>query len=157
MYDVELVTQKNERECGPACLKMLLGYYGVDVPLEELSEECGTRMIGCTAKDMLRVGSAHGLDMLAYSMEAAELIRQDRPGIVWWKYTHFVVFCGQDEHGNVVIANPGLGRFPIDAESFSKLYTGVSLWNGEPQTLPEIDLATSADYEQALSDLGVEV
>lgn len=155
MFDVELVTSTGDCDCGPACLKMLLGYYDTDVPLSDLIEECGIGIGGCTGKDLMRVGRAHGLDMKAFRMSAEELIRQDRPAIVWWCYRHWVVFCGKDEHGNVVIANPSLGRFGIDAESFSKLYTGVSLWNGDPEELPEDETATAEDYENALEQLGV--
>lgn len=157
MYDIELVTSKGSADCGPACLKMLLTYYGTDVPLDDLIHECSVRIGGCTGKDILQVGRAHGLDMKAYKMDADELIRQDRPGIVWWCYSHFVVFCGKDEKGNVVIANPSRGRFGIDKASFAALYTGVSFWNGEPETLPEEETATAADYETALGRLGVEV
>ena len=155
MYDVTLVTSKTEVDCGPACLKMLLGYYDTDVSLDELIEECHARIGGCSGKDMLRVGRAHGLDMTAFRMDAEELIRQDRPGIVWWTYNHWVVFCGQEDNGNVVIANPGRGRYGIDAESFSKLYVGVCLFNGTPETLPEQENATAADYENALGMMGV--
>ena len=137
MFDVELVTSTMEVDCGPACMAMLLKYYGTEIPLEDLIDECRARIGGCTGTDLLRVGRAHGLDMKAFKMDAEELIRQDRPAIVWWSYTHWIVFCGMDDHGNVVIANPSRGRFGIDAESFSKLYTGVSLWNGEPEELPE--------------------
>lgn len=136
MYDVELVTSKNQIDCGAACMAMLLKYYGTDIPLDDLIEECGCKIGGCTGKDLLRVGRAHNLDMTAFRMDAAELIRQDRPAIVWWSYTHWIVFCGKDDQGNVVIANPNRGRYGIDAESFEKLYSGISLWNGDPEDLP---------------------
>ena len=135
MYDVELVTSKTEVDCGPACLKMLLGYYGTEVSLDQLIEECGCGIGGCSGKDLMRVGRTHGLDMTAFRMDAEELIRQDRPGIVWWMYQHWVVFCGTDDHGDVVIANPSRGRFAIDPESFGKMFTGVSLWNGEAENI----------------------
>lgn len=155
MYDVELVTAKGPIDCGPACLKMLLGYYGTDVQLEQLTEECHVTIGGCTGQDILRVGREHGLDMKGFRMDADELRRQDRPGIAWWMYQHFVVICGMDEKGNVVIANPGRGRYGIDRESFEKLYAGICFFNGEPETVPEQETATEEDYQDALSTLGV--
>lgn len=157
MFDIKLITSNYDTDCGPACLKMLLEYYNIEIPLNELNEECGVRIKGCSAKDLLQVGRAHGLNMIAFKMDAEELIQQDRPAIIWWHYSHWVVFCGKDNNGNVVIANPSRGRFGIDTESFSKLYTGVSLWNGEPEALPVVDTATIEDYEQALSELGVNI
>ena len=155
MYDVELVTSNSSYGCGPVCMKMLLRYYHTDVPLDELIRECATGIGGCSGADLLRVGREHGLDMRAFRMDAEELIRQDRPGIIWWRFNHWVIMCGRDENGRVVIANPARGRYGIDPESFGKLYTGVCLFNGEPETLPEDETATAEDYENALEQLGV--
>ena len=134
MYDVIPVTSPKNYDCGATCLKMLLAYYGIDVSLEDLIRECNTRMIGCSGGDLLRVGRAHGLeDMKAFRMDAVELIHQDRPAIIWWKYSHWCVFCGQDEAGKIVICNPDRGRYRMPASIFDAFYTGVSIWNGEPE------------------------
>ena len=135
MFDITPVTSPISVDCGATCMKMLLAYYGQDIPLEELTRECNTRLIGCTAGDMLRAGRAHGLDMKAFSMDAEELIRQDRPAVVWWKYGHWCIFCGQDDAGKIVICNPDRGRYRMSASLFAAFYTGVSLWNGEPHDL----------------------
>ena len=139
MFDVLPVTSSNPTDCGATCMKMLLAYYGEDVPLDELIRECNTRIIGCTAKDLLRVGRAHGLDMKAFKMDAEELVRQDRPSIIWWKYSHFVVLCGQDDEGKVVICNPDLGRYRMSFATFASFFTEICLFNGEPHDLPESD------------------
>lgn len=135
MYDVKPVTSPLALDCGATCMCMLLDYYGKEVPLDDLIVECNTRIIGCSAKDLMRVGKAYGLDMKAYKMDAEELIRQDRPAIVWWKYSHWCVFCGKDEQGNVVICNPDRGRYRMSKGIFKSFYTGVSLWNGDPHDI----------------------
>ena len=132
MYDVVPVTSPKATDCGPTCLKMLLAYYGEEVPLDQLIEECHTRLIGCTAKDVMAAGRLHGLDMRAYKMDADELMRQDRPAVIWWMYNHFVVFCGLDADGKVVICNPDRGRYRVSAGTFASFYTRVALFNGEP-------------------------
>lgn len=137
MFDILPLTSDKPTDCGATCMKMLLAYYGHEVDLEQLNRECNTRLIGCTAGDLKRCGIAHGLDMLAYQMDAAELIKQDRPAIIHWKHMHWCVFCGRDSAGNVVIINPDRGRYPLDVGTFSAMYTGVSLFNGEPEDLPE--------------------
>lgn len=139
MYDVIPITSAKERDCGPTCLAMLLAYYGTDVGLDALTDECGVDILGCTGADLLRVGRAHGLDMVAFSMNAEELIRQDRPAIVWWKRGHFCVFAGRNNAGDVVICNPDRGRYPLDAGTFAALYSGVALFNGEPADAPGND------------------
>ena len=71
MYDVKPVTSPKPYDCGPTCLKMLLDYYGIDVPLEQLTRECAPTMVGTSAKTIMDVGRAHGLDMQCFSMDAA--------------------------------------------------------------------------------------
>lgn len=136
MFDITPITSPNPTDCGATCMKMLLAYYGEEAELEDLIKECNTRIIGCTAKDLLRVGRDHGLDMKVFKMDAEELVRQDRPSIIWWKYSHFVVLCGQDDEGKVVICNPDLGRYRVSFATFASFFTEICLFNGEPSDLP---------------------
>lgn len=135
MYDVEQVTTRRSTACGPACLKMLLAYNGVDVELGQLVEECGVGVGGCTGADLMRVGRAHGLDMRAWRMDAEEVMAQDRPLIVWWQYNHWCVFAGRDEDGRVWVCNPSGGRYRVSEGTFATMYTGVCVSAGEPLAL----------------------
>lgn len=137
MFDVIPVTSPLPTDCGPTCLKMLLSYYGTEVDLDQLIEECRTRFVGCSAADIKRAGNAHGLDVRVYKMDVDETIRQDRPSIVWWKFNHWVVCCGQDNDGNVVICNPDRGRYRMSQGLFKAFYSGVAIYNGDPKDLPE--------------------
>ena len=135
MYDVTPVTSRKQVDCGPTCMKMLLSYYKQEVDLNTLIRECNTRIIGCSGKDLMRVGNAHGLDMKCFQMDAPELMRQDRPAIIWWKYCHWCVFCGLDETGQVVICNPDRGRYRMSPGNFASMYTKIALFNGEAHGL----------------------
>lgn len=144
MFDVELVTTNKSAACGPACLKMLLGYYDTDADLDALIEACGVTVNGCSAKTLRDVGRAQGLDELTvWQEEPADVLKQDRPAIIWWQYNHYIVFCGLNDAGDVVICNPMRGKFAIDPESFTLMCTGleagtcVAIANGQPQDLPE--------------------
>ena len=132
MFDILPITSIEAYDCGPTCLKMLLAYYGIDVSLDELVRECNITITGCSAGDLKRAGDAHGLEMLAFKMDAEELIIQDRPSIVWWKYAHWCVCCGTDDEGKVVICNPDRGRYRLTVGTFKSLYSGVALFNGDP-------------------------
>lgn len=134
MFDITPVTTRHRTACGPACLKMLLAWYGIEADLDQLIEECGVRVDGCTAADILRVARLHGLeDVHAYQADAASVLRQDRPGILYWLHNHFVIYAGLNDAGAPVICNPARGRYAIDAESFCSLYSGVMLSNGMPE------------------------
>lgn len=142
MYDVSPVTSPRSTDCGPTCLKMLLEYYGQDVPLETLIAECGESIVGCSGTDLLRVGRAHGLDMTAWRMSVDELLRQDRPAIIHWRFSHWCIFCGLNEQGEPVICNPDRGRYHIGKSDFGRFYSDVCLFNGTPYPLDQF----SADY-----------
>lgn len=140
MFDVTPITSRKPTDCGATCLKMLLAYYGQDVPLDQLIKECNTSMVGCTGKDLLRAGRLHGLDMKAYKTDAEGMFEADRPCIVWWMYAHWVVYCGLDEDGKVVICNPDRGRYRVSKGTFASFYTNVAISNGEIGDLPEGDV-----------------
>lgn len=154
MYDVIPVTTSHHTACGPACLKMLLAWYGIEVDLDQLIEECGVKINGCTMKDLIRVGKAHGLDELAaWREEPEDVLQQDRPAIVWWRYAHYVVFAGLNERNEPVICNPAQGRYSIDAGTFKSMLSGlepgtcVALCNGKPEDLRRVAGANCAEGE----------
>ena len=127
MFDIVPVTSRKPTDCGATCMKMLLSYYGQDVPLEQLVEECNTKITGCTGKDLIRCGKLHGLDMKAYSATAEDIMESDRPEIVWWMYNHWVIYGGLDEDGKVVIYNPDRGRYRVSKSTFASFFTNISL------------------------------
>ena len=157
MYNVIPITSPKHLDCGATCLKMLLAYYDTDVDLNTLIEECHTSISGCSAADIMRVGNLHGMEMHTYRMDAEELLRQDRPAIIWWKYNHWCVCCGKD-NGQAVICNPDRGRYHMPISTFAAMYSGVALFNGEPEDLPpepEPDAETDELAEAARILLGV--
>ena len=133
MFDVTPVTSPREVDCGPTCLKMLLAYYGIDVPLEQLIVEGGENVWGCTGKDLMEAGRLHGLGMTAYRVDADELLGLDRPSIIWWRRNHWCVLCGVRDDGRVEICQPDRGKFSVSRGSFVSLYAGVALFAGAPQ------------------------
>lgn len=135
MFDVPVYTSERPTDCGATCLKMLLEFYGKVVDLDELNRELNTRLTGCTLADLKRVSIIHGLDPYLYQMDAEELLRQDRPGIIWWKFNHFVVFCGLNDAGDPVINNPDRGQYRIPINTFKTMYSEMGIWNGDPQDL----------------------
>ena len=132
MYDITPITSEHPQDCGATYLKMLLSYYNVDVPLDQLVKECNTRLIGCTAADVLRAGRLHGQEMHAYKTDLDGILKVDRPAIIWWKRKHFCVLCGVDEGGNIVIINPDRGRYRMSKSLFKCWYSGIALFIGEP-------------------------
>ena len=65
MFDVTPVTSRREVDCGPTCLKMLLAYYGIDVPLEQLIVECGENVWGCTGTTTISKDTRNVIEQLS--------------------------------------------------------------------------------------------
>lgn len=159
MFDVKPIVSSHNTDCGPTCLKMLLGYYGIDVALGVLNQECALDISGCTAADLKKVGNMHGLDIKAYEMTCDELLKQDRPAIIHWKHNHFVIFCGLNKNGDAVICNPDSGRFGVPVNAFESFFSGVCLFNGEPEdmfTMPSTEERMEV-LEDAFAEFVMEV
>lgn len=134
MYDVKPCTSRNSTDCGAACMVSFLGYYGETVTLEQMLKECNIGVSGCSGKDLLVAGRAHGLDMKAYKTSGRDVLTIDRPAICHWKYSHWIVFCGLNDDNKAVIMNPSRGRYAVDTDLFEAYFSGTIITNGE---LPE--------------------
>ena len=139
MYDINPITSDKETDCGATCLKMLLDYYGIDVPLDRLIKDCNTRLIGCTAADVINAGRLHGVKMHAYKTDIDGVLNVDRPSIVWWKKSHFCVLCGVDDAGSIVICNPDRGRYRMSKSLFGAWYSGIAIFIGEPVDIDGVE------------------
>lgn len=137
IFNVTPMVSPNKIDCAPTCLAMLLNYYGETVTVRDLYEECNLTISGCTGADIARAGRAHGLDMKGYRLDAADVYKSDRPGIIHWQHRHFCVYCGVDTDGRVLIVNPDRGKFHVTKTMFEAMFTGVALFNGEPEDIPE--------------------
>lgn len=65
MIDIKLLKpfkQTDDSRCGPACIKMVLGYYGIEATEDEICERCNhTYELGCTDSQMKEAIESYGL------------------------------------------------------------------------------------------------
>lgn len=150
MYDVKSVTSERPTDCGPTCLKMLLSYYGTEIDLLQLIEECGVGLTGCTGMDLKKVAKLHGMDLRGFECTGADIeddvIFADRPSICWWRYNHFIICCGADENGRVVICDPDRGRYRMSRALFRSWFSGIAFFNGKPEDINEDHAAMLETY-----------
>lgn len=116
------IKQPDEVTCGPTCAKMLMGYYGTEESLEDISKRCGTHWfkwgeedIGMTHPENLalamsgisaRVRRGHSNNLKKYISEERYpivLVRSD------WYLWHYVIAIGYTEH-TITIADPATGQ-----------------------------------------------
>lgn len=121
------VFQMEPIECGAASLAMILGYYGVNIPLEELRIETGVSRNGSNAKNVCEAAEKYGFKADGFRRSPNRLIEKGVfPCICHWDFVHFLVVEGY-KRGKFYINCPMKGRYSISKEEFGKHFTGVEL------------------------------
>jgi ATP-binding cassette, subfamily B, bacterial len=140
------VKQPDAMDCGPACLKMVAGFYKKNFTLETIRKKCyitreGVSFLGLSeAADNLgfrTVGVRIPFDLL---IENAPL-----PAIVHWKQKHFVVVY-KIKNDKVWVADPALGLMCYSREEFIRNW-GSTITDDKPSGLVLIIEPTPALFE----------
>lgn len=113
-------------DCGPACLAMVLGFHGIDIPIEQLRRETDSGRDGVRARTLLETAQRHGL--AGRGVRASlDGLRHLAPGsILFWNFKHFVVLdrvAGDWVH----IMDPASGRRRIPLSDAGRMFTGVAI------------------------------
>ncbi len=124
---VPVVMQMEALECGAASLTMILAYYGLYLPLEQLRSDCGVSRDGSSAKNILIAARSYGLQAKAFAF-SPELLREKGqfPCVIHWNMNHFVVLDGFKKD-KAVLNDPARGCVSVSMEEFNKSFTGICL------------------------------
>ena len=125
--------QTSLERCGPACLRMLVGFYGVEKTEATLARVCRTnRKFGTSIENLVRAVKQLGFAVEqkdgATLLDLENYVRQKkRPVIVEWFSIddgHYSVVVGIDK-ANIILLDPEIGQCrKIAREKFLRLWFG---------------------------------
>jgi len=139
------VRQPDAMDCGPACLKMIAGFYGKNFSLESLRKRCYITREGVSFLGLSEAADSLGFRTIGVKIPFNVFIKNvPLPCIVHWKQRHFiVVYKISPKH--IWVADPALGLLKYDHQEFIKNWSGTVI-GGEPVGLVLIMEPTPAFY-----------
>src|SRR5688500_3234542 len=87
---IPAVQQTTTMDCGAACLTMVLGYHGKQLPLAEVRKITGSGRDATNAESLLAAGRWFGLRGRGVRADTVEALGAIDPGaILHWRFNHF--------------------------------------------------------------------
>lgn len=125
-HKAPFIKQRNNTECGAACLTMILHYYGNYIEMHKISEECGMNRDGITIKTLKNVAENNGLDCKAYKINSLNDLKHNIifPIIMLIRENHFIVIenISNDKY---FIIDPNSGRKTLRENEIKQVFLGV--------------------------------
>lgn len=122
----DTVFQMEMTECGAASLSMVMNYYGVNVPLEQLRIDTGVSRDGCKASKILLGARKHGFNCKGVKVGLKGLLNMVPPCIIHWNFNHFLVYEGV-VRDRVYLNDPAEGHRIVSVDELDKSFTGIVL------------------------------
>ena len=133
MFKRNLIKQVGYKDCGPACLLMIIKHYKGNISLEKLKEMCKTNKNGTTAYDLIEASrecgfTAHGIKCKIEEFSSEMILPCIVHIILDNSYNHYIVIYKVDfKKQKVYIADP-IGKTKIYTfKEFDKIYTNIMI------------------------------
>ena len=114
------VKQYDAMDCGPACLKMIAGFYKKSFSLDYLRKKCYITKEGVSFLGLSEAADSVGFRTLGVKIPFDLLMQKvTLPCIVHWRQRHFVVVY-RIKDGKVWVADPAAGLITYSRAEFEK-------------------------------------
>ncbi|PWI83006.1 peptide ABC transporter ATP-binding protein [Enterococcus faecalis] len=130
----KIIYQQDEKDCGVACVAMILKHYKSEIPIHKLRELSGTDLEGTSAFGLKKTFERIGFDVPAIQSDSEVWKEKDLPlpliahVLIDNKYMHYVVVY--DVKGEILFIadpDPTKGKIKKTIKEFSKEWTGILL------------------------------
>ena len=128
MPKIEVVKQRDLKDCGACCIESILKYYGGYVPLEKVRDDTCTNMNGTTAFHIIKALCGYGFD--AIGVKAENILDENIyfPAIAHVQLTnglqHFVVIYKANEK-YVYLMDPAKGKVKMLIQEFLNIWDNI--------------------------------
>lgn len=124
------VKQDGLKDCGCACLLMILNYYKGNIPIERIRELSKMNRNGTSAYNLINCANEIGFSSKGIECDIEHLKEVILPCIAHViidnKYKHYIVIYNIDyKKEKITIADPDKGIKKISFEQFNKIWSGV--------------------------------
>ena len=140
------VKQPDAMDCGPACLKMVAGFYKMSFPLDSIRKKCYITREGVSFLGLSEAADSLGFRTLGVKIPL-EMLKENvpLPCIVHWRQKHFVVVF-KIKNNKIWVADPAIGHMVYSHEEFIKNWTST-ISDGKPAGLVLIIEPTPALFK----------
>ena len=124
------VKQRGIKDCGPACVQMILKYYHGYVNMDKLSEMMTTNQYDTTAYHINETLKLLGLK--SYGIKSSDILTLKLPCIAHvilnGSYKHYIViYKVNPKRKTLIIADPATTLRKMSFEEFTKIWSGVTI------------------------------
>ncbi len=130
--------QHDQSDCGVACLKSLVQYYGGDISLEKLRELSGTSKQGTTLLGLYQVANQIGFKAEGFQADVQSVIEHGKPVILHVtidnSLQHYVI-CYTYENEKFVIGDPAKGIIKYTKKELEKIWISKACLTIEPNEI----------------------
>ncbi len=123
---IRFFKQLGEQDCGLACLRMIVRYYGKSITIADLKELVELKENGATFLDIINAGRKIGLESLAIKVFPNEndknfpvLSELPLPFIAHWDNTHYVIAYKLSDK-RIWLVDPKHGKTTLSLEEFNR-------------------------------------
>ena len=156
MKKIEVVNQRDLRDCGPCCILSILKYYGGYVPIETIRMDALTNNNGTTAFHMINTLKKYGFDAYGATVEEEKFNEKNLvvPFIAHLNLknglSHYVVVT--KINSNVItVMDPYRGIVKLNHTDFFELFTKVVLFcYPKSELLPRHEKITNGQFIKRL-------
>lgn len=118
MKSIPFTKQLDARDCGPACLVMIAGYYGKTYPIQKFRDSAFITRAGVSLLGISDAAEVIGFKTIGAKISFQTLEEEaNLPCIAHWRQNHFVVVY-KVKKNKVYVADPGHGLVKYSKKEF---------------------------------------